>query len=619
MALILIADDSLVVRKSYESILSYLGHKVISCRDGKEAIDAFVKYSPDLLILDVDMPEMNGLDACREIRRYPKGISVPIIIVSALDEEEEILNGLNVGANDYLVKPIKEAHLIAKLKTSLGISSLHKKDFELVRSKTLFAGRYQVESLLGYGSHSSVFMVKDQQSDNRLCALKLLKESFDSRELILNFTSEARKLMTVDSPFIIKIYDLGTLGERIYLVMEYANGGDLLSFLKRRRMNELEGVSLGYDIIRGIKALRDKDVIHLDIKPGNILINDGQYKLADFGMIVPRSSGTIPMNQEIWSTAAYISPEYLTMEASLSSKSDIYSLGITIYQAITGDNPFESDRPSVGMFRQVNLNPPSLHDFDKNISTYFSDTVAAMLEKHPDNRPTEEELEDVLKNLIDYNKSREIQHQVTRAKRSGDELKANSGILLEEDEENKLTPLSDIISTEYAVETIAQRIEKLEIFKNQAKRKQHGDKLDQPTTWERISNPSTHDLKVACFGLGALALSIILGILCHILIFDDRLDDAVLGGPMLMTICTKCKAERDLRTYNPAKEKCHQCGAGIAVTMKCYQCNKVFPRQKIPDKGNMSDIDYNKLLGKPEKCPFCGSKEVEPKQLFNKT
>jgi DNA-binding response OmpR family regulator len=174
MAKILIADDSLIVRKSYESMLSMMGHEVISCNDGKEAVSSFLETSPELLILDVDMPVMDGLEAEKSgsIRRR-----VPIIIVSALDEENDILNGLNAGADDYLVKPVKEAHLVAKLKTTLDISSLHKRDFELVRDHSVLADKYRIEKMLGYGSHSVVFLVSNIKSGSNNFALKLFRES----------------------------------------------------------------------------------------------------------------------------------------------------------------------------------------------------------------------------------------------------------------------------------------------------------------------------------------------------------------------------------------------------------------------------------------------------------
>jgi CheY-like chemotaxis protein len=300
MARILIADDSLVVRKSYESMLTFLGHDVISCKDGKDAITAFETESPELLILDVQMPGMNGLDACRAIRRLPNGASIPIIIVSALEEEDDILQGLNAGANDYLVKPVKEAHLIAKLKTSLGISALHRQDFDLAKKRTVFAGKYRIEKMLGYGSHSTVFLVSDLEDNNRKCALKLLKESFAAEDMVKCFIAEAEVIRKINSESILKIYDVGKFQDRIYLVLEFAAGGDLQKILKHKKLTELEASQLAYDIVRGIKEFRKKKIVHLDIKPANILCSDGHYKLADFGMVVPRKSVTMPLNAEIW-------------------------------------------------------------------------------------------------------------------------------------------------------------------------------------------------------------------------------------------------------------------------------------------------------------------------------
>ncbi len=94
MAKILVADDCPVIRKCNENILGLLGHEIISCKNGREAFKCFMNEVPDLLLLDVNMPEMDGLEVCREIRRHPEGLSVTIIMVSAL-EEEDIISGLN--------------------------------------------------------------------------------------------------------------------------------------------------------------------------------------------------------------------------------------------------------------------------------------------------------------------------------------------------------------------------------------------------------------------------------------------------------------------------------------------------------------------------------------------
>ena len=141
MSKILVADDSILAQKSYEQMLEFLGYEVIMCSNGIEAVNAFMEQNPDLVILDVDMPAMNGFEACRKIRKTADGLNVPIIIVSAGDSEEDVVHGMNAGANDYLLKPVKESHLIAKLKTSLKFSMVHKDDLELVKHPVAFAGR----------------------------------------------------------------------------------------------------------------------------------------------------------------------------------------------------------------------------------------------------------------------------------------------------------------------------------------------------------------------------------------------------------------------------------------------------------------------------------------------
>ncbi len=400
MAKILIADDSLIARKSYESMLSGMGHEVVLSVDGRDAIEKFSLERPELLILDVDMPEVDGIAACREIRRDPNGLLTPIIIVSALDNENDIFRGLDAGANDYLIKPVKEAHLLTKLKNFLGIASLHKHDFELLKSATVFAGRYKIEKLLGLGVHASVFLASDQVKNNRQVALKLLRKNFASEDITRLLLDGARRLAEIDSPHIVKVLDTGQLTDRVYVVMELMSGGSLENILKSKLLSEFEATLLGYDLSCALKALEDKRIVHLDVKPGNILYGEN-YKLADFGVITPRNSGALPQSGEIWGTVAYVSPEYLT-GGELTIKSDVYSLGITLYRAVTGDNPFDSDRPSVSMFRQMNLTPPPVTQFDPSISKYFSNTVQGMLDKDPESRPEPGELMEVFAGLDEY-------------------------------------------------------------------------------------------------------------------------------------------------------------------------------------------------------------------------
>jgi serine/threonine protein kinase/CheY-like chemotaxis protein len=400
MARIIVADDNLLIRKIYENTLQYMGHEYILCENGQIAYDEFCKDKTDLVILDMDMPVMNGLETCQKIRQLPAGISVPIIIVSAHEGEEDITRGLNAGANDYLIKPIKEAHLIAKLKSFLNVSALKDGDIHLVKKKVQLAGRYEFRRILGYGSNAVVFLAYDLQDNNNLVAIKLLKEDSEKPEIVNAFFSTAEKVQSLNHPNILKIYHYGQFQQRLYVVLEYSSYGDLATMIKPAPLGENDILKLALDMVHALSELEKNDLLHLDIKPENILIQDNQFKLADFGMVTERESATMPMNAGLWATMAYISPEYLTGDADLSIKSDIYSLGVTLYYAATGGNPFSSDKASVAMYNQLNLIPPAVSECVEDFSLSLSEVIQSMLNKNPLERPGLNELLVALSKLM---------------------------------------------------------------------------------------------------------------------------------------------------------------------------------------------------------------------------
>ncbi|MFZ2656447.1 MAG: protein kinase, partial [Victivallales bacterium] len=406
MSKILAADDSILAQKSYRQMLEFLGHEVIICANGIEAVNAFREQKPDLVILDVDMPEMNGFDACREMRKIPDGLAIPIIMVSVEDSEEDITNGMNAGANDYLVKPVKEPHLIAKLKTFLKFSFIHKEDLDLVRNQVEFAGRYKIEKILGHGAHSVVFLAKDKETGNEVAVKVVTTPELET--FAKSFIETAERIRKVDSKNILKIYDYGQYAGKFYIILEYADKGDLAAELRRHKLSEQEALKLGLDIAKGLKELDKHGIVHFDIKPENIMFAGSDYKLGDFGIIQQRESGTVPIKSEIWSTAAYLPPEYLNDSTAVSIRSDIYALGVTLYQAVTGENPFQSEKSALCMFKQMNLVPPSIKSFDPRITEYFSDTLDAMLDKKPENRPSVDEIMEFFSNILDYLAARNI-------------------------------------------------------------------------------------------------------------------------------------------------------------------------------------------------------------------
>ena len=394
MARILIADDDRLIHRIYAKTLDFLGHEKISVYDGKSAVKAVSSGNIDLIILDNEMPEMDGYEACRLIRKMPDGITVPIIVVSARDTQEEILNFFNAGANDYLLKPITETILIAKLKNFLKTSSLNKNELNIVREQAVIADHYKISKILGYGSHSVVFLANDLHDNNRNVAIKLLNQNVVTADLVKPITNTAVKLKNAELENVTKIYDFGSYGHNFYFVFEYADGGDLAKQIKQQgTLSEAETSIIGIDLAKALCSLKQNNIQHLDIKPENILIHNGTYKLSDFGIASQRANATISINPEIWGTPAYSAPEIFTETDNITCACDVYSLGCVLYEALIGDNPFYSDRPTVSMFRQTNLHPASLMEMKGRFSAEISIIIDMMLAKDPATRPTPEELE----------------------------------------------------------------------------------------------------------------------------------------------------------------------------------------------------------------------------------
>jgi serine/threonine protein kinase/CheY-like chemotaxis protein len=569
MARIIVADDSVIAQKSYEQMLKFLGHEVSVCENGKIAVAAFQENPAELVILDVDMPEMNGFDACMAIRKLHDGVNVPIIMVSVEDSEENIMNGMNAGANDYLIKPVKEQHLIAKLKTFLKYASIHKSDLDLVRNRVEIAGRYAIERLLGYGAHSVVFMAKDKDS-GAYVAIKLITTP-EIEDFSKAFIETASKIKDLSSPYVIKIFDYGQFAEKFYVVLEYADGGDLAAILKRHRLSEQEAVKLAIDLVKGLKALSEKGIIHFDIKPENIMLSGNDYKLGDFGVMSPRETATVPIRMELWSTAAYLPPEYLDDTGYVDSKSDIYSAAITLYQAVTGDNPFQSEKPAVSMFRQINLVPPTLKSFDSKITSYFSELIRKMLEKDPARRPKLDEIEHLLlhiKELCELPKGEDPEIGNTEK-----ELKKKL---------DRLIPPGATTPHESPGTTVPKR---KSIF--------------------RILGMGIG--KAAAYGLFIIVFVFALVYMANS--FVSKRTESNQPKTNIHMICAKCSIPVKTGNAGIEKEKCRSCGSKMYYCDACNNCGLNFAHPDVPaaPAGIMETIVGSK---QSVACPKCGSSDI---------
>jgi len=215
---------------------------------------------------------------------------------------------------------------------------------------------------LGVGGMGSVYKARDTRL-NRFVALKILRSELSSDPAeIRRLEQEARATAAVNDPHVVQVFSSGTDHGQFYLVMELVDQGSLDDRMAEQgRIPEARVLDTGIQVARGLRAAHEKGLIHRDIKPGNILFSDEQTaKIGDFGLAVAAGQNAEAQN-EIWGTPYYVAPERLNNEPE-DFRSDLYSLGATLYHAIAGRPPFEGETNSASALRDLKNQPLSVAD-----------------------------------------------------------------------------------------------------------------------------------------------------------------------------------------------------------------------------------------------------------------
>lgn len=249
-------------------------------------------------------------------------------------------------------------------------------------------GRYEIISELGKGAMGVVYKAHDPSID-RTVALKALRQDYAVDEyFVQRFFKEAVAIGRLSHPGIVTVYDVGRAENTIYIAMEFLSGKPLDEVIKEGRMS-LEGVvDLGAQVAEALDYAQGKGVVHRDIKPANIILSDdGKTKLTDFGIAhIEDVSATLQTQAgEILGTPVYMSPEQV-LGKTPDGRSDLYSLGVILYELVTGRRPFTGKNMAM-IFNAVTQEvPPRPETVDVRIPTALSDIIMKCLEKSPEKR-----------------------------------------------------------------------------------------------------------------------------------------------------------------------------------------------------------------------------------------
>lgn len=253
-------------------------------------------------------------------------------------------------------------------------------------------GDYEVESFLGKGSIGKVFLARHRRIGRRV-ALKtvILEQKFeddaDRDEFYKRLQREAELCAAMQHPNVVTLYDVGYDGDVVsYLATEYVDGESLLARLRRTRPLPLdEALSIAADLLRGMSYAHSKGIIHRDIKPANILLtSEGRAKIADFGVARPLHS-SLTATRSLVGTPNYMSPEQVKT-TPVSTRSDLFSAGVVMYEMLTGLKPFGAPELSGILYNVVNLEPPRITEVNPSVPEAVSRIVARLLEKKPEVR-----------------------------------------------------------------------------------------------------------------------------------------------------------------------------------------------------------------------------------------
>ena len=409
---ILLADDNEFVLRPLSLYLAEEGYRVIEARDGEEALRK-VGEQVDLVILDVMMPGLSGLEVLEAVRKtYPVN-ELPVVMATARGGSEQIVQAFELGANDYVTKPLDFPVVGARLQTllrskqprSAGTAS----DSSIAQGSadigpgTVLDDKYRLEAWIGEGGFAQVYRATQLKLERQV-AIKLLKTGFeDDEELQLRFVREGRSTCRIDHPNAVSVLDASIApGGVPYLVTELLQGSSLEAELRRcGSISPSRCAEILLPVCGVLAEAHALGIVHRDIKPQNIFLQQTRrgevVKVLDFGIAKligdsvarrrPGVAGTGP------GTPAYMAPERFS-EREYDGRADVYSLGVMLYRMLVGRLPFavaDGNLVKLALMHQ-NETPIPPRELRPSLSAAVERIVLQALEKEPEKRPTAQRL-----------------------------------------------------------------------------------------------------------------------------------------------------------------------------------------------------------------------------------
>lgn len=277
----------------------------------------------------------------------------------------------------------------------------------------LVDGRYRVRARIARGGMATVYVATDLRLERRI-ALKVMHAHLsDDSAFQSRFIQEARAAARLADPHVVNVFDQGQDGELAYLVMEYLPGITLRELLReQKRLTVAQTITIMDAVLAGLSAAHRAGIVHRDVKPENVLLaEDGRIKIGDFGLARATTANTAT-GQQLLGTIAYLAPELVT-RGTADARSDIYALGIMLYEMLVGEQPYKGEQPMQIAFQHATESVPRPSVRNPAVPEQLDELVLWATEKSPDERP--DDAQQMLERLRDIERELGITPAVTRA------------------------------------------------------------------------------------------------------------------------------------------------------------------------------------------------------------
>lgn len=268
-------------------------------------------------------------------------------------------------------------------------------------------GRYELLELIGVGGMADIYRARDIQED-RIVAVKILKTEFaGSDEFLRRFRNESKAIALLSHPNIVKIYDVGFTDKVQFIVMEYVDGITLTDYIEQQGVLKWrDAVHFTVQILRALQHAHDRGIVHRDIKSSNImLLRDGTIKVMDFGIARFNRENNKTVSEKTIGSVHYISPEQARGDIT-DERSDIYSVGVALYEMLTGKKPFDGDTPVAIALKHMQSAPKKPTEINETIPEGLEQIVLRAMQKEPYQRY--QTAGEMIKDLEDFKKDPSI-------------------------------------------------------------------------------------------------------------------------------------------------------------------------------------------------------------------